>query len=74
MQGMAGVSIGISGGLIAAWAATHVVANFIYGVEPHDAMTFTVTTIVLSSVAAVACAVPAFRAALVDPVVTLRAE
>lgn len=74
MQGMSGVVVGIARGLVVAWAATRFIAGLIYGVQPHDAMTFATTTLVLSSVALLAYAAPAFRAALVDPVVASRAE
>ena len=74
VQGMSGIVVGIAGGLAGAWAATRFIAGLIYGVQPHDAVTFAMTTIVLSSVAFIACAAPALKAALVDPVVALRAE
>jgi ABC-type lipoprotein release transport system permease subunit len=37
-------------------------------------VTFTFVTVVLAVTAAIACAVPAFRAARVDPAVTFRSE
>jgi putative ABC transport system permease protein len=73
-QGMSSIVVGIAGGLAGAWAAARFIGSLIYGVQPHDAVTFVVTTIVLSSVAFIACAAPALKAALVDPVVALRAE
>jgi len=73
-QGMSGVAIGIVAGLAGAWAATRLMTSLLYGVQPHDAPTFALTTIVLAAIAFVACAAPALKAALVDPVVALRAE
>ena len=73
-QGMSGITIGIIAGVAGAWAATKLMTSLLYGVQPHDAMTFVVTTIALAAVAFIACATPALRAALVDPVVALRAE
>jgi putative ABC transport system permease protein len=73
-QGMSGVVLGLSIGLVGAWAATRLMAGLIYGVRPHDAATFAMTTLLLAGIALVACAVPAIRAALVNPLVALRDE
>jgi ABC-type lipoprotein release transport system permease subunit len=46
----------------------------LYGVQPHDTATFTVTTVAFGSIACLACVVPALNAALVDPATALRAQ
>jgi ABC-type lipoprotein release transport system permease subunit len=46
----------------------------LFGVEPTDPMTLAVVAALILVVAAVAAALPARRAARVDPVVALRAE
>ncbi len=73
-QGMNSVAVGLIVGLAAALAATRLIAGLLYGVEVTDVPTFVVTTVALTAIAFVACAGPALRAALVDPVVALRAE
>lgn len=73
-QGMWSVVAGLFVGLFGAWAATRLIAGLLYGVQPHDTATFTVTTLALGSIACLACVVPAVKAALVDPVMALRAE
>lgn len=73
-QGMASVTAGIIGGLLASWAATRLIAGLLYGVSAHDTPTFAIATLLLSAIAFLACAAPALRAAFVDPVVALRAE
>jgi putative ABC transport system permease protein len=73
-QGMMGVFTGIAGGLVAAYAATRMIASLLYGVESHDVPTFVTATLMLGVVAFIACVAPALRAAFVDPVVALRAE
>jgi putative ABC transport system permease protein len=73
-QGMASVLAGIAAGLVAAYAATKLIAGLLYGVPAHDVPTFVIATTSLAIVAFLACAAPAMRAAFVDPVVALRAE
>ena len=73
-QGMWSVGAGIVVGLIGAYAATRLIAGLLYGVPAHDAPTFAIATLALAMVAFLACALPALRAAFVDPVVALRAE
>jgi hypothetical protein len=73
-QGMWSVGAGLVVGLFGAWAATRLIAGLLYGVQPHDAATFAVTTLALGSTACLACVVPALKAALVDPAMALRAE
>jgi putative ABC transport system permease protein len=73
-QGMGSVLAGIAVGLVAAYAATRLIASLLYGVGSHDVPTFVAATLMLGAIALLACAVPALRAAFVDPVVALRAE
>jgi putative ABC transport system permease protein len=73
-QGMLSVSAGVIAGLVAAAVATKWIASLLYGVPPTDVSTFIWTTISLVAIAFVACAAPALKAALVDPVIALRAE
>jgi hypothetical protein len=61
-------------GLFGTWAATRLTAGLIYGVQPHDIATLSVTTLALGSIGCLACVVPALKAALVDPVTALCAE
>jgi ABC-type antimicrobial peptide transport system permease subunit len=48
--------------------------TMLFGVKPSDAVTFSGVTLVIGVVAMVACVVPAWRAARVDPLVALRHE
>ena len=50
------------------------VQAFVFGIQPHDARAFAIAGITLLAAALVASAVPARRAASVDPTVALRAE
>jgi putative ABC transport system permease protein len=66
----AGVVLGLGAALIFAQA----VSAFLFGVPARDPVTFASVAIVLTLTAAAACAMPAFRAARIDPAVTFRSE
>jgi predicted permease len=73
-QGMLLAGIAIVIGLPAAWAAAKLSSSFLYGVHPHDTVTFLAVPIFLAIVALLACWIPARRAAKVDPQLALRYE
>ncbi len=68
------VSIGLGAGLLLALAATRAAAGMLYGLAPHDPVAFVLAAGLLAIVALAASAVPARRAAAVEPVVALREE
>jgi putative ABC transport system permease protein len=61
-------------GLAAAALSLRVFSSLLYNVRVYDPFSFAAATIVMLSVALVACSLPAQRAARLDPSVTLRAE
>ena len=73
-QGMALTLIAVVLGLGAAFAVTKLFTSILYGVRPHDLLTFTVVPVFLAGVAVLACWIPSRRAARVDPLVALRYE
>lgn len=73
-QGMVLALIGVVIGSGAAWAAAKFSASLLYGVQPHDFVTFTVVPVFLAAIALLACWIPSRRAASVDPLVALRYE
>jgi putative ABC transport system permease protein len=73
-QGMRLTALGIGLGLAGALIVTRLLRSLLYGVSALDATTYAGVTGVLIGVALVACWVPAWRAARLDPAVTLRAE
>jgi putative ABC transport system permease protein len=68
------IGAGVAAGLGLAIAFAQVVSTFLFGVQPRDPITFVAATIVLTVTAAIACVVPALRAARVDPVAAFRSE
>lgn len=73
-QGMVLVLIALLLGWPAAWMLSKLASSFLYGIQPHDALTFTVVPIFLAAIALIACWLPARRAASIDPVQALRVE
>jgi predicted permease len=68
------VGTGMLVGLLAAWAATRLIANALFGLSPMDPMTVVAAVLVLAAVALLSGYAPSRRAAKVDPVVALRHE
>jgi putative ABC transport system permease protein len=66
--------LGLLVGLPGAWIAGRLVQGMLFGVEPADPLTLAGVVGFLASVALAACALPAHRAARVDPVEAFRAE
>jgi putative ABC transport system permease protein len=74
MQGLGWTMVGVAAGLIGAGALTRFLSTLLFGVDPIDPATMGGVSLLVSASATAACAVPAARAARVDPCVTLRAE
>ena len=73
-QGVALAAIGVAIGVVAALAATRLMASLLFAVSPVDPLTYGGVAFALVAATALASYVPARRATHVDPVVALRAE
>ena len=73
-QGMLLTGLGVAIGLIGAAAATQAMVTLLFGVSRLDPVTYLGMTALLGGVALLACGVPAWRAAQIDPAETLRLE
>jgi ABC-type antimicrobial peptide transport system permease subunit len=67
-------AVGLIVGLGTGLAVAKVAARFLYGVSPVDTVSIVVTVGLLGSASLLASAIPARRAARVDPMMALRAE
>jgi ABC-type antimicrobial peptide transport system permease subunit len=68
------VLIGIAVGLGGAIGLTRYIRAMLFATDPIDAVTLVGVVVLFASVALVACIVPAWRAARVDPMTSLRQE
>ncbi len=73
-HGLGVTALGLAIGLLAAVVVTRLMTGLLFGVEPLDAVSFTVAPLLLLFVSLVACLLPALRAARTDPVEALRNE
>jgi ABC-type antimicrobial peptide transport system permease subunit len=71
-QGLTLATVGIAVGILGAFALTRLLATLLYSVTPTDPVTFATAPAVLLVVAALACWIPARRAARIDPMLALR--
>ena len=74
LQGTKLILSGIVIGLLAAFLVSRAMASLLFDIKPTDVPTFVGVSLLLALLALVACAVPAFRATQVDPLVVLRNE
>jgi predicted permease len=73
-EGLRLTLVGVGSGALAALFLTRFLTGFLFGVSSTDPVTYLGTGLLLSSIAALACLIPARRATRVDPASALRAE
>jgi putative ABC transport system permease protein len=71
-KGMVLAVIGIAIGLAGSLSLTRLMRSLLFEVTPTDWLTFVITSLVLLTVALLACYIPAHRATKVDPLTALR--
>ncbi len=73
-HGMGMVVAGLAVGAAAAFWLTGMLQKLLFAIEPTDPATFAAVAVLLAGVAALACYLPARRAASTDPMIALRTE
>jgi len=73
-EGLGRAGAGIGAGLLGAAALSRYMATLLFEVRPMDPVVYAGGALLLLAIAAVACWLPARRAAKVDPVIALRTE
>ncbi len=66
--------IGVAAGLVMASGAARLAGSLLYGIAPHDPVSYAAAAIAVLIAAGAAASIPAIRAARVDPVTALRSE
>jgi predicted permease len=66
--------IGVAAGIVVALGLTRLASSLLYGIAPHDPVSYAAGAAVLLSAAVAASAIPALRAARVNPSTALRSE
>jgi predicted permease len=78
-RGVVGAGVRVAGmgvvtGIVIALALGRLVESLLYETSPHDPVVLTSVAVILLAIAAIAAALPAWRATRLDPVNVLRAE
>ena len=73
-QGLALTALGVAAGLAAGAISARALSSFLYGVRPHDTVTFAGTAAVVTTISILMTAVGAFRTLGIDPIALLRQE
>ncbi|MCM2257998.1 MAG: ABC transporter permease [Vicinamibacteria bacterium] len=73
-EGLGLATLGIGCGLLGAFGLARALGRLLLGVSPADPVTYASVVLLLGTAAAVACAIPARRAAATEPATALRYE
>src|SRR5262249_41384997 len=74
LDGLRPAMVGLALGMVTSIVVTRMIRSVLYGTSPLDATVFFLVTVTLLLSSTVACLVPAWRAARIDPVRAIRSE
>ncbi len=67
-------AVGIALGLVGSLCSGFLMKSLLFQIDPYDPLVFSVTTLMLVAVCALACLIPSLRATSIDPMRSLREE
>jgi putative ABC transport system permease protein len=70
-EGLTLIAVGLAAGAVGAIVLRKSLESQLFGIRASDPLVLTIVTLVLTSVAVIACALPARRATKIDPIVAL---
>jgi putative ABC transport system permease protein len=73
-QGLTLAGVGVVIGLVAAVLSSFLIVTMLFGVSHLDPFTYLTVIFLLLAVSTIACSIPAWRAARIDPMIALRYE
>jgi ABC-type antimicrobial peptide transport system permease subunit len=73
-DGLLPVAIGAAAGIALAFGSARLISSMLFQVSPYDPALTAAAVLVLLAVGAIACLLPARRAAAVEPMLALRSE
>jgi len=68
------LAIGLGLGITGAFASAGVIRRLLFGIQPHDPITFIGVSLAMAAIGVAACWIPAQRAARIDPAIAMRSE
>ena len=66
------LALGLALGVVGALLTTGLIRGLLFGVAPHDPITLIGVAMLMAAIGIVACWIPAFRAARIDPAISMR--
>ncbi|MGH7552711.1 MAG: FtsX-like permease family protein [Longimicrobiales bacterium] len=72
MEGGTLLAIGLVLGVVGAFFTARVIRGLLFGVPPHDPITWISVALMMAAIGIVACWIPALRAARIDPAIPMR--
>jgi len=67
------VLLGVALGVAGAFLASRAIQGLLFGISPHDPITFIGVAAMMAAIGVVACWIPALRASRIDPAISMRA-